>query len=227
MTEGFSDATEYDRMLQQGLKLTGDDKIFYVEGRLAFLKTLLPPGFAPQGILDFGCGAGETTHRLSALFPGAQVTGQDLDDDIVRQATARFGDTKVGFTASLDTIDPESIDLCYSNGAFHHIPPPERPAVVATLFKLCRPGGRMAIFENNPLNPGTRLVMRRIPFDRDAAPLTAPALRRLLSGGGFETLASRFLFVFPNFLRALRPAERWLARAPLGAQYVVDARRPR
>ena len=38
--------------------------------------------------------------------------------------------------------------------------------------RLLRPNGIFALWENNPWNPGTRLVMRRIPFDRDASLLT-------------------------------------------------------
>jgi len=226
MTEGFADSAEYDRMLEQGLKVTGEEKTFYIEGRLALLTTLLPLGFEPQAVLDFGCGAGETTRRLAAMFPRAQVTGYDIEPEIISQAAVRHTEPNISFTAALDEIRPTSIDLCYSNGAFHHIEPSERPSVVSGLFERCRPDGVLAIFENNPWNPGTRLVMRRIPFDRDASPISARALRRILDAGGFDPQASRHLFVFPAFLRALRPAEKWLTRAPLGAQYVVTARRP-
>src|SRR5262249_44564113 len=100
-----------------------------------------------------------------------------------------------------------------------------RPETFASLLALSRPGGRVAVFENNPWNPGTRMVMRRIPFDRDASPLPAIRLRRLLRAAGFEVELTRHAFVFPNVLRRLRPLERWLAPAPIGAQYVVLARR--
>ena len=49
-----------------------------------------------------------------------------------------------------------------------------------------RPGGLFAFWENNPWNPGTRLVMSRIPFDRDA--ITLSALER---GGCSRPAASR------------------------------------
>jgi hypothetical protein len=82
-----------------------------------------------------------------------------------------------------------------------------------------------AVFENNPWNPGTRLVMRRIPFDRDAETLSPPAGRRLLRSAGFEVLRTDFVFFFPRALHILRPLERRLARLPLGAQYLVLARK--
>ena len=115
------------------------------------------------------------------------------------------------------------MDVVYSNGTFHHIPPAERPGVVAYLWRALRPGGHLALWGNNPWNPGARLVMRRIPFDRDARPLSAPAARALLRAAGFEILRTDSLFLFPRRLRAFRCLEPALARLPLGAQYDVLA----
>ena len=67
--------------------------------------------------------------------------------------------------------------------------------------------------------------MRRIPFDRDAVPLSPRRARGLLAAAGFDGLRIRSLFYFPHALRLLRPLERSLARLPLGAQYWVLARR--
>ena len=60
--------------------------------------------------------------------------------------------------------------------------------------------------------------MHRIPFDRDAIPLTPPEARRLLQAGGFEILRTDFLFLFPRMLKWLRGLETLLVRWPLGAQ---------
>jgi hypothetical protein len=67
--------------------------------------------------------------------------------------------------------------------------------------------------------------MHRIPFDRDAQPLSSPAARRLLQAGGFEILQTDFWFIFPRKLKWLRGLETGLARWPLGAQYQVLCRK--
>jgi hypothetical protein len=68
--------------------------------------------------------------------------------------------------------------------------------------------------------------MRRIPFDRDAVMLSIREARRLLRTAELLPLGSAStLFYFPRALRALRPLERPLSRLPLGAQYLVLARR--
>ena len=49
------------------------------------------------------------------------------------------------------------------------------PDICGFVRQGLRPGGVFALWENNPWNPGTRLVMRRIPFDRNAVLLSARA----------------------------------------------------
>ncbi len=128
---------------------------------------------------------------------------------------------------SLDEVIENDIDLAYCNGVFHHIPPADRPAALRYVARRLRPGGMFALWENNSWNPGTRLVMHRIPFDRDAEPLSPVACRRMLRECGFEVVRTEFAFIFPHALRALRPVERYANRLPLGGQYMVLARPPR
>ena len=86
-------------------------------------------------------------------------------------------------------------------------------------------GGVLALWENNPWNPGTRFVMSRIPFDRDAVMLSARQAVHLVSGAGLTPMTIDHAFIFPRALNALRPLESWLAGWPLGGQYQVLARR--
>jgi len=113
----------------------------------------------------------------------------------------------------------------FSNGTFHHIPPAERPGALAFIHRNLKPGGLFALWENNPWNPGTRWIMSRIEFDRDAITLSPPYARAMLRGNGFDVLESTSCFFFPAALKALRGLEPALKGIPLGAQYLVLARR--
>ena len=91
------------------------------------------------------------------------------------------------------------------------------------LRKLLNHGAHLALFENNPWNPGTRMVMSRIPFDRDAIPLSYLETRRRILAAGFDVHETRFLFYMPKGLAPLRFIEPLFVKVPLGAQYYVLA----
>jgi SAM-dependent methyltransferase len=216
----FDRALEYEAQLARGLALSGEGKAYFQRGRIRDLVRCLPEGFAPRQILDFGCGLGDTTQLLAEAFPGAQVVGTDTAEGALDYAREHFGSDRIRF-AALGALDgPRRFDLAYANGVFHHIPRPERRAAARSVGQALVPGGRFALFENSPFNPGTRLVMSRIPFDRDADLLTPGAARRLLSEVGFACPEpARFLFIFPRALRLLRRLEPRLSRWPLGGQF--------
>ncbi|MBI4348721.1 MAG: class I SAM-dependent methyltransferase [Elusimicrobia bacterium] len=219
--ELFNLSHEYDRMLQQGLALSGESKEFFVAGRVRHLKATMPAGFSPKRILDFGCGVGGATAALAEAFPDAEVVGVDTAENALEFARKNVTRKNVQFKAMADI--GHSFELAYVNGVFHHIAPEKRGEAAALVHGALSPGGRFAFFENNPWNPGTRLVMARIPFDRDAIPIPPPEGRALLSGAGFALEPSRFLFFFPRPLAWFRFLEPSLERCPLGAQYHIPA----
>ena len=218
----FDLSDQYEQMLQRGIGLSGEDRQYFIEGRVNDLKSQLP--VSPKRILDFGCGTGEASAYLAQVFPKADVVGVDTALPALAHAQRHYGSSRVAFQAVPDLTERNEFDLCYVNGVFHHIPPAERLEAVRYVFRALAPGGHFALFENNPWNPGTRLVMKRIPFDRDAIVLTAPEVRQLVRQGGFTANGpARFLFYFPNMLRFLRFTESRLVHLPLGGQYYVLA----
>lgn len=225
--ELFDRSEEYDAMLDEGLRLTGEGKMYYVHGRLELLREVLPPQFDPARVLDFGCGTGDTAATLADMYPRACILGVDTASNALLHARRRFGSDRIRFE-SVEVLEHErDFDLCHVNGVFHHIPIDFRDDAVARIRTSLADGGYLALFENNPWNPGTRMVMRRIPFDRDAHLLSPVQTRALLLRHRFELSgAVRYTFFFPAALRALRPLEFRLRGCPLGGQYLVLATRP-
>lgn len=221
-------AADYDRALAQGISLSGEGQGYFAQGRVAELAACLQAeSIQPRTVLDFGCGTGQATPYLLEQLHAERVIGVDISEGQLAVARRDHGSPRAAFQ-SLDEHQPAGlVDVAFCNGVFHHIPLDERAAMAGYVFRSLRPGGVFALWENNPWNPGARLVMRRIPFDRHAIMLSAPAARRLLAGAGFEIVSVRFAFVFPRALRALRWIEPRLAQLPAGAQYQVLARRPR
>lgn len=222
----FDMSREYDEMLNQGLALSGEGKEYFIEGRLGELKRTLPEGFSPKKILDFGCGIGTASECLAKVFPNALVIGSDTSEEALKYGAENVKSSRVKFM-SLESLQNETeFDLCYTSGVFHHIEPARRIESLQWISDRLKEGGYFSFFENNPWNPGTRAVMNRIPFDRDAKTLAPPEAEMLLQEQSlFQIEAKRFLFYFPRFLAWFRPLERSLAKIPLGAQYYLLAQK--
>jgi SAM-dependent methyltransferase len=226
---GFDEfAGNYEAALQQGLSVTGESKDYFAQGRIEYLKRHLARlGQKPARILDFGCGTGTSVPLLLTLPGAATVTGVDVSEESLKVAARDHAGAGNAAFATFEQLPPAgNIDLAFCNGVFHHIPLPERAGSMKYIFDSLRPGGVFAFWENNPWNPGTRYVMSRIPFDRDAITLSAPESRRLAKTAGFDVLVTRFVFFFPKSLGWLRWMEPAMARIPMGGQYIVLCRRP-
>ena len=216
-------ATQYDETLEQGISISGESKDYFARGRISWLSAQVSECNAKiRSVLDYGCGTGTATPHLIDLLQVASVTGTDISPESIRvAATTHQNETRARFF-QIDQFQPNGqIDLAYCNGVFHHIPPPDRPEALDYIFRTLRSGALFSFWENNPWNPGTRYVMSRIPFDRDAVTLSAPEARRLLQQAGFQILQTDFLFIFPKMLKWFRPVEAKLVSLPFGAQYQV------
>jgi len=226
---GEADLDSYDSDLNQGISLSGEGKDFFASGRLEQVAHRLSSHKipAPIRILDYGCGPGNATLALSERWPQATVIGVDTSESLISVARANAADSPQCRFYTPDTLPPDqSFDLVYCNGVFHHIPVAEREDVLSWIHDRMAPGAVFALWENNSWNPGTRWVMRRIPFDRDAILLSPRYAVRMLRKAGYEIMSYDFAFIFPKFLKALRPLERVLCKLPLGAQYQVVCRKP-
>lgn len=216
----------YEEALDRGISVSGEDSTFFARGRLKHLASLLSKrGVSAASVLDFGCGVGNSLPLMRELLSARQVTGIDVSSDSIATARRRFPGTGFQLTTCDQLPRSAVFDLAFCNGVFHHIPLEQRAASANLVHRHLEPGGLFAFFENNPLNPGTRYVMSRIPFDREAITLLPHESRRLLVDVGFEIVLTHYLFFFPKALAWLRGLEPALRRVPLGAQYLVLAQK--
>ncbi len=221
-------AADYDAALARGVSVSGENKDYFAQGRVAWLAGCLDRlAFTPRAVLDFGCGTGSAAPFLGALPGITSILGVDVSEQSIEQARRLQASTMLARFALATEYRPDaSFDLAFCNGVFHHIPPADRGGAVDYVKRALRPGGLFAFWENNPWNPGARYVMSRIPFDRDAIMISSLEAQRLLRSAGFEVVRTDFQFLFPRALKALRGLEPAAARLPLGAQYQVLVRKP-
>lgn len=219
-------AANYDAELNKGLRISGESKEYFAEGRMRRLRSRLEElGARVRHALDFGCGTGSATPWFFSILEIGSLHGVDPSESSLEEARREWRDHAVTFSTS--TAGHEgTCDLAFCNGVFHHIPRADRPAAFAAVLDSLKPGAPFAFWENNPWNPLTRLAMRLVPFDADAILVWPHEARRLLRENGFEVLRTDYAFFFPKFLAPLRflePSLRWL---PLGGQYLVLCRKP-
>lgn len=227
MTVEFDDyARNYDRALNRGLELSGESKEYFAHERVRWLATRLSDlGVGHARVLDYGCGTGGTSPELLEQLDARMVVGVDPSRESLDVARKAHADARLHFATPNDLVPSGQFEVVYCNGVFHHVEPEQRLEALRYLYRSLAAGGYLGLWENNPWNPGTRLVMRRIPFDRDAKLLSPAHTRQLLTRAGFDVLRTDFLFVFPRVLSAFRPLEARLTRVPAGAQYMVLSRK--
>lgn len=219
-------ADDYESALKQGISISGEGRDYFARGRIEWLaRRLRERGVKVGLVLDFGCGTGDAAPHFLSLLNAASVIGIDVSRQSLEFARGRYGSDRVRFVQAEEFQPAANVDLVFCNGVFHHIPPAVRSEKVRWVFDCLKPGGLFAFWDNNPWNLGARLVMKRIPFDREAVMLSAIAAVKLLQGEGFSLVRTDHLFIFPSWLRKMRSLEPFLSRMPLGAQYMVLAKK--
>lgn len=105
-----------------------------------------------QRILEIGCGDGSLVARLAECYPVAEILGIDVSPEPGRLFT---GDrSRVSFrsihTGDLLEEGPAPFDLVVICDVLHHVPPPERPAILADSRRLLAPGGMLVLKDWEP-----------------------------------------------------------------------------
>jgi SAM-dependent methyltransferase len=221
-TDSYRDAVE------ESIAFAGGDAARYVGAKARMLVELASRRIGAPGrlrVLDVGCGPGETDVFLEGRF--GSLSGVDLSAGMVERAASRNPWASYSSYGPGEPLPYEeaSFDLSFAICVLHHVPPAEREAFVEEMRRVTRPGGLVAIFEHNPLNPLTRKAVRDCPFDEDAILLTRGEARRRLAEAGLAEVEAPYIVFFPREGDLRSRVERRLGWLPLGAQYYVASSR--
>lgn len=215
-----------DKELQKGLSLTGEDKLYYAFERVKWLNSKLQSYlYRTNTALDFGCGDGVTVPILLNQLELKKVVGIDVSNESIKIAKTEYETPTTSFYTLREFSSSSEFDLVYTNGVFHHIHPAYRSNAINMIHRALRPGGLFAFWENNPWNIGTRIIMSRVAFDKDAIMISPPEAKRMITKGKFSVLDESYKFIFPNMLKKYRIYERYLSRYPIGGQYLILAKK--
>ncbi|MGE5204912.1 MAG: class I SAM-dependent methyltransferase, partial [Chlamydiota bacterium] len=176
-------------------------------------------------VLDYGCGLGGSAPFLKEILHPERILGVDIDPELLVQASREHAGETIKFENCHHFFAHSEFHLAFCNGVFHHIEPGQRPAALRYIFNSLVPNGMLAFWENNPWNPATRYLMGRCEFDRGAPPISLRHAVSLLLSNDFQVVDKTTYFYFPRWLKGLRVLEPALSRLPLGAQYLILARK--
>lgn len=106
---------------------------------------------AGETIIDVGCGTGTFALMLQAACPGARVIAVDPDPKVLEIARRKAGaggavEWRQGFGDELAGVaELGSVDKVVSSLVLHQCPLPVKRAILASMFAILKPGGRLAI----------------------------------------------------------------------------------
>jgi ubiquinone/menaquinone biosynthesis C-methylase UbiE len=213
----------YTKAVQASIDFCGLPHNFFMAAKADVLRELIGSSFTPgqkPTALDVGCGIGTFHPYIRDLF--GRSCGTDVSASCIEQAKRNNPgvEYKACTGAGLPYADAE-FDLAMAICVLHHVPVMDRARFIAEMQRVTRRGGVVCVIEHNPFNPLTRLSVARCEFDRDAVLLRSRQTEQLLADVRLRNVTSRYFLLLPSAAPLPRRVERWLARLPVGAQYVT------
>ena len=213
-------ASSYEALHRNNIAASGEDPSYFHEHKIDCLQR---NGLLEGPLLDFGCGVGNLLERFARPTLGLEVHGYDPSSESLAQARKRAPAATVH--DDLATVPTGHFSTAVLSGVLHHVPPSERASLLASVRDRLKIGGKIVIFEHNPLNPLTRRAVAMCEFDDDAILLWPWECRRLLRDARFANVEHDYIVFFPKALSFLRRFEPRLRRVALGAQQMVVGER--
>ena len=223
MAEFDEFAAGYNDYVDQSLKLSGEDCVYFARKRMQILleSIINERHFNLYALLDFGCGTGNFYPIVTVHTPSIRYLGVDVSSESIDIAQKKYSSSC--FSLMADFEPDASFPVAYCNGVFHHIDPEKRADAVRCVYDSLSVGGIFSFWENNPYNLGTRYIMSRNPFDKNAVLVSYKSAEQMLKEQGFRILRTDFYFYFPAILKSFRRFEFLFKKFPFGAQYQVLA----
>lgn len=218
-------ANDYRIIHTKNLKLTGADSFYFAEMKMQLLQ-LFEKNESLQ-VLDIGCGDGATELFMQQYFPKWQVNGMDISEKSIHAAKKRkLSNANFSvYNGSEIPLMNESVDVVFIAGVLHHVEFVLHQVIIKEISRVLKKGGRLYLFEHNPLNPLTRYLVNTCVFDKDARLLKSNYTVQLLKKYELHIDSKRFIIFFPRkkIFSKLIFLEKYLRWLPLGGQYFIRA----
>ncbi|WP_329000396.1 class I SAM-dependent methyltransferase [Kribbella sp. NBC_00709] len=145
-------------------------------------------------LVDVGCGTGTLALLLRQAEPEAWVIGVDPDPAVLATAKRKAGPVAVEWRAGMgdelgEVVGSEIADVAVSTLVLHQCPLPVKRAILAAMYDVLRPGGRLVIADyglqrTRAMRLAFRIVQLADGF-QDTQPNADGILPTLIAEAGF------------------------------------------
>jgi ubiquinone/menaquinone biosynthesis C-methylase UbiE len=163
-------------------------------------------------VLDVGCGTGTLVVMLASAHPDAEVTGIDVDAEIVARARAKAqaAGTPVGFRVASATELPfadGSFDRVTSTLMAHHLATPAKEQMFSEIRRVLAPQGELHLVDFGPARTRVGRSAQRLLRPHGLGDNFEGKLPSLMSSAGFVEVLEE-----ERIITALGPFVFWRAR---------------
>jgi ubiquinone/menaquinone biosynthesis C-methylase UbiE len=221
--DGF--AAGYRYIHTANIKLSGVDSFYFARMKVEYLRSFEKN--EAISILDIGCGDGATELFMEQYFFQWKIDAIDISIKSIEEARKK-NIMNASFTVYDGSKIPfinESYDVVFIAGVLHHVDFNLHQTIIKEIFRVLKKGGRLYLFEHNPLNPVTKYLVKTCVFDKGACLLKSGYLINLLRKRKLKISNKYFIIFFPRkgILSKLIFLEKWIKWLPLGGQYFIRA----
>lgn len=218
-------ADEYRMIHTKNIQLTGVDSFYFAEMKVRLLQPTEKN--IKIKVLDIGCGDGATALFMQQYFSNWEINGIDVSEKSIRVAEERNlpNATFCLYNGTTILSPDQSFDIVFIAGVLHHVDFGLHQTMIKEIFRLLKVGGRLYLFEHNPLNPITRYLVKTCVFDVDAKLLKNQYTTKLLQQNALKIASKNFIIFFPRkgFFKYFIFLEKYLQWVPFGGQYFIRA----
>jgi len=125
---------------------------------------------SPSRLLDVGCSGGYSTDQMSQVFPGVDATGLDLSPHFLAVASKTYPGLKFKHgRAEATGFQDGEFDAVTFNYILHELPKQASIEALEEAWRVCAPGGMVAVLDVEP-----KRLLELPPFRRWAFQVTEP-----------------------------------------------------
>lgn len=182
-------------------------------------------GIVSEGLIlgDVGSGLSTLDEYLQGFFKN--IISMDLSLEMLRVAQKISGLTNGKYACSDVVslpIETNTFDITVMSCVFHHMPHELIVLGLQEMKRVTREGGLIIVFEHNPWNLLTQLVVKTTPLDKNARLISQKKLAATYNAAGIKILKQSSILFGPRGLdQTIRNSFSILRKLPIGGQYFI------